>query len=106
MAKYKYGVFTVTEGCEVLSNTFYSDEEDLEFDPYSDAVPLTIGSNQIVRRFQEIDVPDLIASLRYLARKCHSTQVLIPNEPRCTALKPGDHDLSNLLQYLADMIEE
>jgi hypothetical protein len=51
--KYKYGIFTVSEELEELGNTFYSDNPDLEFDPFGDDVPFSVGSNQIVRRIDE-----------------------------------------------------
>ena len=49
---------------------------------------------------------DIVETLRYLAREYPDAKVLIPDNPECTALKAGEHDLSELLQYLADMVEE
>lgn len=54
----------------------------------------------------EIIMEDIVETLRYLAREYPDAKVVIPNEPEHSALKAGEHDLSTLLQYLADMVEE
>lgn len=51
--RYKYGIFTISENGEELGHTFYSNNPDLELDPYGDDVPVSIGSNQIVKLIDE-----------------------------------------------------
>jgi hypothetical protein len=53
VGEYKYGVFTVSEDGEELGHVFYSENADLEFDPYGDDVPVAIGSNQIIRKLDD-----------------------------------------------------
>lgn len=50
--QFKYGIFTVSENAQELGHTFYSNNPDLEFDPYGDDVPVSVGSNQIVKRLE------------------------------------------------------
>ena len=56
VGEYKYGIFTISEGNQEgeLDDTFYSDNGDIT-DPYGDDVPVSVGSNQIVRRIDESD---------------------------------------------------
>lgn len=49
--KYEYGIYTVSEGNQEgeLAHTFFSENPDID-DPYGDDVPVSVGSNQVVRR--------------------------------------------------------